>query len=118
MFVTSKDWLLLAILVLFIATAISWISFARITMSRLETKMKSKTGEDSFEWDGVGIRIVFYAYAIVLPERYALRLERRLIKSSLVRNYSTPIDRMLGCCFLISSNLFVLACLTGWLIWS
>lgn len=112
-----KDWFLLTLLALFIATAISWICFARLTMGKIERTIKSKDAGNQFEWDGIGIRIVFYAYAIVLPERYALHLEKRLVHSTSVRSHANQADRISGLFFLISSNLFVLACLTGWFIW-
>jgi len=112
-----KDWFLSITLVLFLFTAFSWISFARFSMGRIEKLIKEQGGPDSFAWDGIGVRTIFFAYAIVLPQRYGIRLEKRLIQSSLVRCYSSRFDRINGLILLISGNLLVLACFMGWLIW-
>lgn|SRR5690554_715834 len=113
----SKDWFLFTCLILLFVTAFSWISFARFSMARIEKAIKEEDGSNSFAWDGIGVRTIFYAYAIALPERFAIRLEQRLIQSSLVRSYSSQFDHINALTFLVSSNLLVVACLVGWCIW-
>lgn len=117
MIVSPKDYFLLTALVVFVLTAVSWIFFARFTMGRIEKRIAKDGFADNLDWDGVGARTILYAYAIVLPEKYASRLEKRLLNSSLIRKYATSSDWTSGLVFLISSNSLVLICLIGWLIW-
>lgn len=117
MIVSPKDDFLLTLLVVFVLTAVSWIFFARFTMGRIEKRIVKDGFGDNLDWDGVGARVILYAYAIMLPEKYASRLGKRLLNSILIRKYATSSDWMGGLVFLILSNSLVLICLMGWLIW-
>jgi|SRR5690606_21424799 len=104
-----RDWFYLSFIILFILAAITWIIFARLSMARIESEIKN----DKFLWDGTGGRIIFYAYAIALPEKMARRIDERLIDASLVRKYATRADWMRGISFLIASNIWILLILAG-----
>jgi len=95
------------------ATFISWLIFARLSMSRIERDMKRDKLADMFAWDGIGGRIIFYAYAIVLPERMATRIDGRLIDALLVRKYANYADRIRGFVFLMATNIWLLIVLAG-----
>ncbi len=51
--------------------------------------------------------MVYYAFAIVVTERAALRMER-LIDARVARSYATKMDWWLAMLFLISMDAFVL----------
>lgn len=84
----------------------SWLLLARITLRNIENKIIVSGGQRPCPWDGLGSRIVFYAYGIVLPEKQAGRLER-IYDVSLVRNHSTRTDKAL-CIFFLVCWLFFL----------
>ncbi len=96
----------------FIATAITWILFARLSMARIERNIQRDAHPESFAWDGVGGRIVFYALAIVLPERIAMRIDK-LIDVSLVRQYATKKDWAIGISFLVVADIWIFICVVG-----
>ena len=73
------------------SSCILWLVFAQFTMRRIERQIKEAGISVGFLWDGLGGRIVFYGYAIALPERLALRIER-LINVNLVRSYANKAD--------------------------
>lgn len=95
------------------ATFISWLVFARLSMARIERDMKRDKLTDMFAWDGIGGRIIFYAYAIVLPERIAKRIDGRLIDALLVRKYANYADWIRGLVFLMAANIWLLIVFAG-----
>ncbi len=85
------EFLMWGFLALFIIAAICVLTFAHFTMRRIEKEIK-RDGVDyippiSFSDGGM----VYYAFAIVVTERAAVRLER-LINASVVRSYATKTD--------------------------
>ncbi len=114
---SPKEFFLLFLLITFFFTAISWIFFARFTMSRIEKKIVEDGFSSAANWDGIGARAILYAYAIILPNKYAQRIENKLLNSVSIKGYANSTDRMSGAVFLISSNLLALGCFFGWLIW-
>lgn len=90
-----------------VSTAISLLSFAQFAMRRIEKQIK-EAGRDTHQpLDFAGSKIVTYAYAIVLPERFALRLHR-LIDAQIVRDYSNKTDWVLGLFFIVASHLWII----------
>ena len=89
-----------------IGTCFLWLTFAQFTMRRIEKQFKQDGAPVGFLWDGLGGRIVFYAYAILFPERCALRIER-LINVRLVRSYATKADWWRSCIFVITSHMWL-----------
>lgn len=77
---------------LMIATFVSWLIFARLSMARIERSMAKDGLPRPCPWDGPGARIVLYAYAIALPKKLAERLDIRLINDPLVRRYASGAD--------------------------
>lgn len=93
-----------------ISTAISLLIFAQFTMRRIEKQIKSDGLDVQQPLDFGGSRIVTYAYAIVLPEHRALRIER-LIDVRLVRRCANNVDRVMGLLFIMASHLWILSIL-------
>jgi hypothetical protein len=75
----------------FISTAIFLLLFAHC-IRLIERRIRRDGREGSRPLDFGGSKIVTYAYAIVLPEHGALRIER-LIDVRLVRRYANKVDR-------------------------
>lgn len=92
---------------LFIASAISWLTFAQLSMRPMEKRMKADGVPNGFVWDGVGARIFSYAFAIVLPEKFALRLTR-LMDVKLIRSYASRADWWRGLFFLSITYTWIL----------
>jgi hypothetical protein len=107
-----KFWFVVLFVNLFIAMAITWILFARLSMARIERQMKQDNRLIGFEWDGIGSRIFLYAFAIVFSDARAKRIDR-LINVSLVRSYSTHGDWLRGLFFLIASNVWAAVIFIG-----
>ena len=112
MFKSTQDWFYLCEIVLFILTAITWITFARLSMARIERDMKKDGIPESFVWDGIGGRIFFYSYAIAFPEKVAKRFNR-LIDVSLVRRYSNNGDWLRGVMFLATTYTWIIFTFLG-----
>lgn len=96
----------------FMIMAIAWITFARLSMARIERDVKKDGHPDTFQWDGLGGRIFFYAFAIVFSESKAKRINK-LINVSLVRSYATHGDWLRGLIFMIASNTCILVTFVG-----
>lgn len=88
------------------SSCILWLVFAQFTMRRIERQIKEAGISVGFLWDGLGGRIVFYGYAIALPERIALRIER-LINVPLVRSYANQADWWRSVLFIGTSHLWI-----------
>ncbi len=109
---TTQDWFFALVLVFTGLTAISWLVFGQLSMKRMEREMKADGLPNCFAWDGVGARITFYALAIVLPERIALRL-KRLMDVEVIRSYATNFDWCRGLFFLTVTNTWIFFILGG-----
>jgi len=88
------------------SSCILWLVFAQFTMRRIERQIKEAGISVGFLWDGLGGRIVFYGYAIALPERLALGIER-LINVNLVRSYANKADWWGSVLFIVTSHLWI-----------
>lgn len=95
------------------AMSVSWIAFARLSMARIEREMCRDGLPRSSRWDGIGARVVWYAWAIVLPVGIANPADDPLIDVLTVRRYATRLDWLLGIAFLISGHLFLIPVLLG-----
>jgi hypothetical protein len=85
---------------------LSWLLLARITMVNIERRIIASGGQRPCPWDGVGSRIVFYAYGIILPEQRAKRLGR-IFDVSLIRNHATYRDKILSVFFIACWVFFI-----------
>ena len=82
----------LVFLLLGICTCIAWLVFARMSMRRIEKKVREE-GNDRTGWDGIGGRAIWYAGAIVLPIGRANRPNSPLIDPVAVQRHATAGDR-------------------------
>lgn len=108
----SEDIFFSLFFLLFFLTAIAWITFAHFTMRPIEKRMKADDLPNDFLWDGVGARISFYAFAIVFPRKFAIRLNR-LMNVDAIRHYANKFDWFRGVCFLIAINAWLLSIMIG-----
>lgn len=90
--------LILGIISFFIF-ATSWICFARISMTYIEREMK-KEGKEPPQWDGMGARIVGYAFAIALPKDSLKNYI--LVDAETAKRLSRPLDRKLAVWYIIA----------------
>lgn len=102
-----SEWFFWFFLIGMLSTFFTWIAFARLSMSRIERTMRRDGLINTFTWDGLGGRIVFFALSIVLPVKLAYRINA-LIDVAAVRKYSSNIDWFLGLLFLLSGNIWIL----------
>lgn len=96
----------------FVISGIFWITFSQLTMRRIEKDIEKNMIDKGFVWDGLGSRIFPYAFAIVFPEKIALRFNR-LIDVSLVRSYAVKGDWWRALFFLSSTYLWIAISLIG-----
>ncbi len=108
----TEDIFFYAFFLLLFFTVISWLAFSQLTMRPIEKRMKTDGIPNSFSWDGVGIRVMSYAFAIVFPEKYALRLNR-LIDAAVVRRYAHKPDWWRGLVFLMTSYTWLILTFIG-----
>ena len=99
----------------FILLAVFWISFARISMARIEREIISDGKVPPGQWDGLGARVHFYCHAVVLPLNLVKRIDNPIFNYSLAREYARKGDRVLGLLFFLSALAFILCVFIGWL---
>jgi hypothetical protein len=99
--------------ILFMATAVAWISFARITMARIEREIMRDGFPRPCPWDGPGARVVWYAHAIAVPIGRFNRFDDPLIDVPLVRKYATRADIIRGRVFLAIGYLGTIVTVVG-----
>ena len=63
----AEDWYYILFGLFASAMSFSWIAFARLTMARIEREMNRDGLTRPSSWDGLGLRVLWYLYAIVLP---------------------------------------------------
>lgn len=84
-------WYAWAVGLYFIPTGIGWIIFSNFSMKRIEKQIKANDIDPGYNWDGVGARIFYYAFAIIATEKFAPRLNQ-LIDTEQVRKIATHQD--------------------------
>lgn len=102
-------------LIVFIIVAISWIGFGRHTMARVERNLMDEGLQRPAPWDGVGLRIMFYAFIVAFPggSHQANPLYHYL---SDIKRHTTDFDRKLGLVFVVSTHVMIVLALLGvWL---
>ncbi|MEJ2669829.1 MAG: hypothetical protein P8077_06105 [Gammaproteobacteria bacterium] len=92
----------------FIFTAISWISFARLSMARMERDMKADGLPRPCPWDGPGVRVLWIARAISVPVGWFNSAGDPSIDVLTVRKYATANDKKRAIAVMISGYSFVL----------
>lgn len=107
-----SPWYMWFVAIGFLFVGIFWLIFAQSTMRRIEKALKADNAHNDFVWDGLGARIFSYAFAIVLPEKVAHRLNR-LMDVKLIRSYATEADWWRGLFFLVITYLWLGVSLLG-----
>lgn len=101
------DGLLVACGVLFIIQGACWVAFSRLTMARIERRIRQRGETRPTAWDGLGYRALSYARAIAFPIGFWNSKTDPLIDVMKVRQFATPLDRILSRVFLISGYTFL-----------
>lgn len=110
---SAHAWYQISFCVLGGVTFLSWLCFARLSMARIEREMSRDGLPRSSAWDGVGLRALWYVYAIALPVGRWNRTDDPMIDVPTVRRYATPFDRLLGTILFISGNGWVILIVVG-----
>ncbi|WP_404362304.1 hypothetical protein [Marinobacter sp.] len=103
-------------LILSMTMSVSWLLFARLSMARIERKMRSEGLPRPAAWDGLGLRALWYASAIAFPLGIFNQANDPFIDVPLVRKYATTFDRAVGWILMVSGFLFVATGLAGGLV--
>lgn len=111
------NWFLWISLASIFAMAISWLTFGRFTMSRIEREIKAEGLPRPCPWDGPGARILWYAYAIAIPIGRFNRADDPTINAPLVRSYTKPADKFWGWALIVFGNVLAVLAVSGWLVW-
>lgn len=109
-----NDWFFWFFLVGALSTFFIWLGFARLSMARIKKQLKSEGVTDFVPWDGISGGIVFFAYAIALPERFALKINR-LIDVELIRAHARRKDQVLASLFLIIADIWIVVSLVAFI---
>lgn len=105
------DWLLLydsAFGLLLLTNMVSWVVFGRLSMARIEKCIMAEGKPRPCPWDGVGGRVVWYAYTAALPASFFNDLDDRQLNTADVKRYTTKADRIRAWVFMVSGHGFVL----------
>jgi hypothetical protein len=109
-----NDWFFWFFLVGALSTCFIWLAFARLSMARIKKQLKSEGVTGFVPWDGISGGIVFFAYAIALPERFALKINR-LIDVELIRAHARRKDQVLASLFLLIADTWIVVSLVAFI---
>jgi hypothetical protein len=94
--------------VFFFGTLLAWVIFGRLSMARIEKSIMSEGKPRPCPWDGVGGRLVWYAYAVALPESFFNDIDNRQLNTADVKRYTTTGDSIRAWALMILGNGFIL----------
>ena len=101
----------------FLTYIVAWITFARLTMGRIERQIKRDGLARPSRWDGfLGLRTPGYAISIACPGHGWDDPGNPIIDVALVQRYVTKADRTRAWFFLTTGALFVIHALLGALV--
>ena len=100
----------------FLAFAVAWITFARLTMGRIERALIQDGLPRPSPWDGVGMRAPGFAFSIACPGHGWDDPGNPLIDVALVQRYAIKADRMRAWFFIATGSLFLLHVVLGGLV--
>ncbi|MCG8610213.1 MAG: hypothetical protein MI864_06720 [Pseudomonadales bacterium] len=99
---------ILIFLVITLYAFISWLLFARISMARIEKELNAKGIEPS-TWDGIGLRAVWYAWAILFHgTRFHQKNDILFMGGDLSKYFKTK-DRILSAMLISSATLLMVS---------
>jgi hypothetical protein len=113
---TPEDWYILLSGGVMLLSFLSILLFGRATMAPMEKKIEQDGLPRPCPWDGPGVRILWYAYAIALPVGRLNRADDPLIDVPLVRRYATKGDKARAVMLLASTHTFILTLFFYWLL--
>ena len=80
----------------FILFSVSILLFGRYTVARIERELRLEGRGRPARWDSVGLRLFWYASALVLPVGLLNERDQPFIDVELVRAHAGSADRLLG----------------------
>lgn len=80
---------------------LAWVIFGRLSMSRIEESIMAEGKPRPCSWDGVGARIIWYAYTVSLPASWFNDIDDRQLSASDIKRYTTRADRIRGWALMI-----------------
>jgi len=108
MIAISDDFYYLVFGVAAITMSFSWLLFGRLTMARVEKEIQADGHVRPASWDGVGVRILWYAYVYSLPIGLLNPRNDPFVDVALIRRYGNGRDRLLAKIFMVSGHFFVI----------
>lgn len=112
----NADWLAYydaAFVLLLVTMMVSWVIFGRLSMARIEKSIMAEGKPRPCPWDGVGGRLVWYAYTVALPAHFFNELDDRQLNTADVKRYTTRADRIRAWVFMVSGHGMVVLGLTA-----
>ncbi len=79
--------------ILLSVSMVSWLLFGRLSMARIEKAIMSEGKPRPCPWDGVGGRVIWYAYTVALPSSWFNELDDRQLNTADVKRYTTKPDQ-------------------------
>ena len=94
---------LVAVLCLIIMM-ISWVIFGFFSMRRIEKSIMAEGKPRPCSWDGIGGRVIWYAYTVSLPAYFFNELDDRQLNTADVKRYTTRADRIRAWVLMVSGH--------------
>ena len=101
-----EDVVMFSTLFSFIAIAVAWIAFARLTMGRIEREIIRDGLPRPSRWDGIGARTPGYVFSIACPGHGWDDPGNPIIDVALVQRYATKADHTRAWFFLAAGAAF------------
>lgn len=80
----------------FLLFAVSILLFGRYTVARIERELRQEGRSRPSSWDSTGLRLFWYASAIVLPVGFMNEKHQPFVDVELVRAHAGSADRVRG----------------------
>ena len=98
---------------LLLMSIISYVTFGWLSVLKIEKSIMSEGKPRPCPWDGVGARVVWYAYTVALPASCFNEIDDRQLNTADVKRYTTRADRIRAWSLMIPLHGMMLLVFTG-----
>lgn len=108
-------WLSLIAVISLMVAVISWLFFLTLSIWRIEKCILETGHPRPCPWDGLGLRAMWYAWAIGLPSKSSSDFERWMLDPKDLAPYTKPFDKLLANILLVSSYTLLACIIIDWI---
>ena len=108
-------WLSLIAVISLIIGAVAWFTFLFASVWRIERRIQAAGEPRPCMWDGIGLRVMWYAWAIAFSTESFSQLERWMLDPELVEPCLRSTDKILAWIIIVSVYLLLVCNIIEWI---